>query len=80
MKVRVKLFATLGQYAGRDQLPGTPFEVELVEGAAIDDLLRQLNLPADEVKLCFVNGRMQEPDFTLQDGDEVGIFPPIGGG
>jgi molybdopterin synthase sulfur carrier subunit len=80
MKVQVKLFATLGRYAGRDKLPGTPFEVELAEGAALDDLLRQLNLPAEEVKLCFVNARMEELDFILQNGDEVGIFPPIGGG
>jgi molybdopterin synthase sulfur carrier subunit len=80
MKVWVKLFATLGRYTGRDDLPGTPFEVKLVESAALDDLLRQLNIPAKEVKLCFVNARIQEPDFILQDDDEVGIFPPVGGG
>ena len=80
MKVWVKLFATLGRYTGREELPGRPFEVELVEGAALNDLMRQLNIPAEEVKLCFVNARSQEPDFTLQDGDEVGIFSPIGGG
>ncbi|MCA1954518.1 MAG: MoaD/ThiS family protein [Anaerolinea sp.] len=32
------------------------------------------------MKLCYVNGRYQEADYALNEGDEVGIFPPIGGG
>lgn len=79
MVVRLKLFATLGRFAS-GKLPGTPMEYELPEGATLEVLVKQLELPEDEVKICFVNGRQQEPDFALHQGDEVGIFPPIGGG
>lgn len=79
MNVRVKLFATLGRFSGQ-KLPGTPFQMELPEGAVLADLVRRLNLPEDEVKICFVNGRVQELDYALNSGDDIGIFPPVGGG
>jgi len=52
----------------------------LPEGATIADLIHHLNLPAEEVKLAFVNGRARPEDWRLEPGDEVGIFPPVGGG
>lgn len=79
MNVRVKLFATLGRFSGQ-KMPGTPFQMELPEGAVLADLIRLLNLPEDEVKICFVNGRVQETAHALKNGDDIGIFPPIGGG
>jgi len=80
MRVRVKLFATLGNFAPVNGLPGTPFEVDLPAGANLSILINQLQIPADSVKIAFVNGIIQPPDFILTDGDDVGIFPPIGGG
>ena len=79
MRVRVKLFATLGRYHP-GSLPGTPFEVDLPEAAVLADLIRRLALPRDEVKIIYVNGRTQPLDHMLQPGDDVGIFPPVGGG
>ena len=79
MRVCVKLFATLGRYYGDARL-GASFEVELPAGAAVGDLVRRLNLPRDQVKVTFVNGRARPTDWPLEPGDEVGIFPPIGGG
>ena len=79
MNIRVKLFATFTRF-GPGQRAGTPFEVELAEGASLADLITHLGIPPEEVKLCFVNARAQEADIRLCDGDEVGIFPPIGGG
>jgi len=79
MKVRVKVFATLSRYVTKVS-PGAPFEVELPDGATLEDLLQQINIPTDEVKTVFVNGRAQDPSYALQPGDEVGIFPPIAGG
>jgi molybdopterin converting factor small subunit len=77
--VHVKLFATL-----RDLRPGLgigeAFPVELSDGATIDDLVRELELPQDQVKLVFVNALVRELDHVLADGDELGIFPPVGGG
>ena len=79
MLIQVKLFATLRRYAG-DTLPGQPIPVELPAGATLQDLVDQLDLPPEETKVVFVNARAQELDWVLQEGDEVGIFPPIGGG
>jgi len=39
-----------------------------------------LKLPREEVKLFFVKGRARPIDWPLESGDEVGIFPLIGGG
>jgi len=79
LRMRVKLYATLGRYSG-SRAPGVPFEVELPNGATVADLVNRLNLPGEEVKVAFVNGRARPMDWRLEPGDEVGIFPPVGGG
>ena len=79
MRVRVKLFATLSRHRP-DAAAGTPFEVELSAGATIQSLLDQLQLPKAEVKVVFVQGRVREADWRLNPGDELGIFPLVGGG
>jgi molybdopterin synthase sulfur carrier subunit len=78
--VHVKLFATL-----RRQYPdvgiGEPMPVELSDGATIEQLIEHLHLPVDQVKIVFVNSIVQREPYTkLRDGDQVGIFPPVGGG
>ena len=79
MKIFVKLFATLRPYLGN--VPsGTPVEITIPDGSTLGTLIEQLALPPEEVKICFVNGRIVEPDCLLTEGDEIGIFPPIGGG
>lgn len=79
MRVRVKLFATLSRFSAGG-LPGTPFEVELPPKACLQDLVKQLNIPPEETHIAFVNGVIQPMERILAQGDEVGIFPPIGGG
>ncbi|HPA34578.1 MAG TPA: MoaD/ThiS family protein [Anaerolineaceae bacterium] len=79
MKFTVKLYALLAAY-----VPGTraaaPFEVELPEGSTIADLIQHLQIPPEEMKIAFVNGRMQPLEYLIQEGDEVGMFSPVGGG
>jgi sulfur carrier protein ThiS len=79
MRIRVKLFATLGRHIAGG-VTGAPFPLEVPDATTIADLVRQLNLPREEVKVAFVNGRTRPLDWPLQPEDEVGIFPPIGGG
>ena len=78
MRVKVKLFATLRRAVA--DASGEPRDIELPEGAAIADLIAVLRLPTDQVKVVFVNGRARAEDWHLTAGDEIGIFPPIGGG
>ena len=79
MRVCVKLFATLSRHFS-GVMPGTPVEVVVSDGATLADLADQLRVPQEEVKMVFVNGRIQPLDYELRPGDEVGIFPPVGGG
>jgi sulfur-carrier protein len=79
MQVRVKLYATLSRYLS-NTAPGIPFEIEVPSGTTVADLVNRLKLPCEEVKLFFVKGRARPIDWLLEPGDEVGIFPLIGGG
>ncbi len=79
MKIRVKLCASLSRFSPGG-LAGAPFEVELKEGATLQDLAEQLGLPTEETKVAYVNGIAQTLGYVLKPGDEAGIFPPIGGG
>lgn len=79
MIVKVKLLATLQRYKP-EVIAGEPFEVELPEPATISDLVAQLGIRDNEVKVVYVNGRARATVYRLNGGDEVGIFPPVGGG
>jgi molybdopterin synthase sulfur carrier subunit len=84
MKVQVKLFASLARRAAeqyhREVPAGQAFLVELQAGSRVEELLRRLELPGGEVKVIFVNGRARSSNHPLADGDQVGIFPLVGGG
>ncbi len=77
--VQAKLFATL-----RRQYPdleiGEAMPVELPDDATVQHLLDKLDLPREQVKIIFVNGIIKREKASLSDGDEIGIFPPVGGG
>ncbi|HHS98316.1 MAG TPA: MoaD/ThiS family protein [Chloroflexi bacterium] len=77
--VHVKLFATLRRYFPELGI-GETMEVRLPKGATVGDLVHHLRIPADHVKVVFVNGIVRDEAHPLADGDEVGIFPPVGGG
>ncbi len=73
MKVILKCYATL-----LEQTPTDP--VELAEGTTISELMEITGVDAKEVKLIFRNGLHAKPEDKLTDGDNIGLFPPIGGG
>jgi len=79
MLVTVKLFASLARFSPGG-LPGTPFRIKMLASASVQDLVDQLGIPDAETKVSFVNGLIRDLDWVLHPGDEVGIFPPIGGG
>jgi sulfur-carrier protein len=79
MRVTVRLFATLVRFKDGSQA-GRPFEVELPEGSLVQDLVNSLNIPLEETHVVFINNIIVETRSKLQDGDVVGLFPPVGGG
>ncbi len=88
MRVYVKLFAFLADRVSKalkEQYPegirsGSRLELDLPEGATVENLVAELALRNERAKLIFVNGRAREIHHPLQPEDEVGIFPPIAGG
>ena len=75
IQIQVKLYATLGKY-----LPSNADQYDCPSGTTAGDLTYLLNLPAEQVKLVFINGRRQPLTTVLKKNDRVGIFPPVGGG
>ncbi|MCG8642228.1 MAG: MoaD/ThiS family protein [Desulfobacterales bacterium] len=75
VQIELKLFVTLAGY-----LPENAGNHEVKEGQTIDDLIQSLGIPQGLVKLIFVNGKKQDRNYVLQDGDRLGLFPPVGGG
>ncbi len=73
--IQIKLFATLNKFT-----PVSADRYPVVPGTSVRNLLQQLDIPANEAKLIFINGTKGDLTAILQGGDRVAIFPPIGGG
>lgn len=70
----IKLFATLRE--GRGKTVDFPFKDNLTPG----DIIKELNIPPDEVAILLVNGRDAQFSQVLLPTDYISIFPPVGGG
>ena len=83
--IRLLYFASL-----RDRLGSSGEELELPDNiqdiAGLKTLLAQRGevweevFAKDELVLAAVNQEMAQADNTIQDGDEIGFFPPVTGG
>jgi len=76
MKVRIRLFATLRERAGADQV-----ELDLPEQARVRDALDQLrDVTSDLPVVMAINQEYANEDAILQAGDELALIPPVSGG
>jgi sulfur carrier protein ThiS len=77
MQVKVVLFSVF-----REKLPRENrgrITLELAEDSTLKDLLAALDI--NIAATCSVNGQLEyEQTRQLQEGDEVQIFRPVGGG
>ncbi len=80
MLIHVRLQAMLESYTPAGHPAGQPFPLEVPEGSTLADVAAQLNIRPQEIKVAYVNGKARAPQYRLHDGDEVGFFPPLGGG
>ena len=75
-QVEVRLYAGL-----RAHIRGaTSVRVEIEPGETIAQVLERLSVPLNQTRIIFVNHRTTILDQELLGGEEVGIFPAIGGG
>jgi len=78
-RVRVKVFATLRLYVQGLGI-GEAMDVEVSPGTSLEGLLTHLGVPREEVRVVYVNNVCRDLNYRLVDGDQVGIFPVVGGG
>lgn len=79
MKIEVNLYATLKKYM-KNETGGKSSVIALEDGICVKDVIQKLKVPADSVKLIFINGVHAGRNTILKDGDRLGLFPPVGGG
>ena len=75
IKIELKLFVTLSKY-----LPKDSECLEIPEGTNVGNLILDLGIPRELVKLIFINGKRKDSKYRLKNNDRVGLFPPVGGG
>jgi MoaE-MoaD fusion protein len=80
MKVSVRLFAGLRERAG-----GQHVEVELPEGAVVEDLLAAMGSTpvgalAPGQRVVAINREYAPRGEPIREGDEVALIPPVSGG
>jgi sulfur carrier protein ThiS len=79
MQVEVTVFATLRKYLPDLPVGGSKY-IEVDPGATPADLIQILGLPAEEVKIVFLNHVLTELDEIVEDGDRIAFAPAIAGG
>ncbi len=75
-QVKVGLYAGLRQYIAN----APSVDIEIVPGQTIAQVLQKLGVPPEKAHIVFVNSRASGIDCPLQGGEQVNIFPAVGGG
>ncbi len=79
MKIRVKLFGTLkGNVSDYDPVRG--LEVEIPDGAKVEDLLSHLEISKRNMPVVTLNHRIVKTEDKLIDGSEVSLIQQVSGG
>lgn len=73
--ISLRLFASLAQ-----RMPENPDRFAVAPGTTAGEVLSTLGISEDDAKLVFINNRRAELTSLLEDGDRLGVFPPVGGG
>jgi molybdopterin converting factor small subunit len=77
MKVKAKFFGDLKAFSPGNQ---DMAETDLPEGATVGEMVDAFGMNRGELWRASVSKQLVELDHPLKDGDEVLLFPPIGGG
>jgi molybdopterin converting factor small subunit len=79
MRIQLSLYASLASHLP-EKSEGNACTIEVREGAAVRDILGQMDIGLEVPKIIFLNGIHASLDDVLKNGDKLGVFPPIAGG
>ncbi len=75
-EVQLKLYAMLRQHIG-----GAPsIYVEVEQGQTVEQVLIGLGVPPDQTRIIFIDNRPADLSATLTGGEQINVFPAVGGG
>ena len=77
MNVNLKCFSTLADPDKCDFRESKSYT--LTDGQTVEDLFTKAGIEKSDVKLVFVNSKKVGLDETLNNGDQVGLAPAVGG-
>jgi molybdopterin converting factor small subunit len=75
--IDVRLFATLPMHSTTGR---STFQLGPCSGLTVRDVVEAEGLSPDEIHIILINGVHGTLDSELNDGDRLGVFPPVGGG
>jgi len=78
-KITVKLFASLTKFKPA-HAENSSFEMSVKPGDTVKQLVIDLGMPPEKVKVISVNQKIVKSDCQLSDGDLVNLFPTIAAG
>jgi sulfur carrier protein ThiS len=79
MKVTVKLYGTLSAgISGYHHDRG--IDLDLPEGASINDLLTSLDIAHAKRPVVAIDGRIQKSNDRIPSGAQIKVFQPVHGG
>ena len=79
MALQLLLAASLRKYIP-DYDAATGFNLQVEAGLTVRQIVRQLKIPEQEVKLIMIDGIGSQWDAILQGDERLALFPPVGGG
>jgi len=83
MKIRLKLYATLGQYLPEGAVENA-IEIDVPDNTSPNAIIDRFHVPRELSHLVLVNGvfapRSERDSAILKDGDALAIWPPVAGG
>jgi sulfur-carrier protein len=74
MQINVKLFAYFRDNRFKQKLMDFP------AGTTVEEIVKALEIPLAEVGVIMLNSRHCEMQWAPDEGDQLAIFPAIGGG
>lgn len=83
MKIRIKLYASLGEYLPADAVKNEA-DLEVNDKTTPTQVILRLGVPEKMCHMVLINGVYVAPEERserlLEEGDHLAIWPPVAGG